>query len=117
MQLLEHVLLDESDSLECYEALDRADDDERLQLLALADHPDPQVRRAMVSLLPHAFAEPPQAVLEVAIQLTTDMATKVRDWACFVLAEQWREVDTPALRKALAARLDDLDRDTRCEPC
>jgi hypothetical protein len=39
----------------------------------------------------------------------------VRDWACFALGEQWREVDSSSIRDALAARLDDADVDTRCE--
>jgi hypothetical protein len=54
-------------------------------------------------------------MVAVAIGLTLDRDKGVRDYACFALAQQWREVDTPALRNALAARLDDLDRDTRSE--
>ncbi|GAA3672156.1 hypothetical protein GCM10022237_34780 [Nocardioides ginsengisoli] len=47
--------------------------------------------------------------------LTVDADPRVRDAACFALGEQWREIDTPELREALAARLDDIDRDTRSE--
>jgi hypothetical protein len=36
----------------------------------------------------------------------------VRDYACLALGTQWREVDSPELRSALADRLDDPDRDT-----
>lgn len=54
-------------------------------------------------------------MIQVAIRLTGDVDKKTRDWACFALAEQWREIDTPELREALVARLDDIDHDTRLE--
>ncbi|MFJ9313567.1 hypothetical protein ACIRN4_05185 [Pimelobacter simplex] len=39
----------------------------------------------------------------------------MRGYPCFVLGQQWQEVDTSELREALAARLDDIDRDARSE--
>ncbi|MBD5785487.1 HEAT repeat domain-containing protein [Cellulosimicrobium terreum] len=58
---------------------------------------------------------PTSEMVDAAVRLTTDPVTRVRDYACFVLGSQFREVDTPGLRDALAARLDDADRATRCE--
>lgn len=54
-------------------------------------------------------------MVAVAIGLTLDTDRVVRDHACLALAVQWREVDTPERRDALAARLDDIDRDARSE--
>jgi hypothetical protein len=39
----------------------------------------------------------------------------VRDWACMGLGDQLRDLDSPELRAALVARLDDIDLDTRCQ--
>ncbi len=69
---------------------------------------------ATLPLLTHGD-EPTEEMVAVAIDLSLDSDKDVRDYACFALAAQWREVDTPALRDALAARLDDIDRDTRSE--
>jgi HEAT repeat protein len=57
--------------------------------------------------------EDPLAV-EVLIGLTRDPEPRNRDWACFALGTQI-EMDTPALRDALAGRLADEDDDARCE--
>ena len=85
------------------------------RLLELTQHRDPRVREALVSTLPFLDDPPLPEFVDAATRLTEDPDIKVRDHACFVLAQQWREIDTPALHEALAARLDDLDRDTRCE--
>lgn len=53
--------------------------------------------------------------MAVAIALSDDPDARVRDYACIALGTQWREVDTPELRAALTVRLDDIDRETRCE--
>lgn len=73
-----------------------------------------RVLAVTLPLLTHGD-EPTSEMVAVTIGLTLDTDNRVRDFACFSLAEQWREVDTPALREALAARLDDVDRDTRSE--
>ncbi len=52
--------------------------------------------------------------LEALVRLTTDGVAVVRDWATFGLGSQ-TDVDTPQARVALAARLDDLDANTRDE--
>lgn len=114
-RLLSHVLAADVDSDDFYSSVDDFDGDDMPSLLALADHQDPEVRRAFVSTLPLVAPHPDENLLTVVIGLTVDPSSTVRDHACFVLAEQWRDIDTSALRNALANRLDDLHRDTRCE--
>jgi HEAT repeat protein len=92
-------------------------------MIPFARHPDPSVRRAVVgALLTHR--EP--AAIETLLELSRDADDGVRDWATFGLGTQLGPtdpenrtkesfVDTPALRDALAARLDDPHIDTRCE--
>ncbi|MCB7138225.1 HEAT repeat domain-containing protein [Cellulosimicrobium marinum] len=87
------------------------------RVIALLSHEDAEVRgRAVLELPILTHGEPPTTeMVAAAIALTTDPVKRVRDAACFVLGEQFREVDTPELRDALADRLDDVDRETRCE--
>ena len=61
-----------------------------------------------------AAARPPAAVVEAAIELTRDPDRDVRNWATFVLGLGF-ETDTPAVRDALAERIDDDDPATRAE--
>lgn len=51
--------------------------------------------------------------IQTLIELTRDANEGIRDWATFDLCNM--EVDTPALREALVARLDDSDAQTRFE--
>lgn len=113
----ELLLAGQADTAAFSAAVDAADASDLAAVLALADHPDPELRRVVTLTLPlltHGEA-PTEEMVAVTIDLTLDADRRVRDYACFALAEHWREVDTPALRDALAARLDDLDRDTRSE--
>jgi HEAT repeat protein len=74
-------------------------------------HSDDEVRFGVVFAL-KAYEDPEaEAVL---IDLTRDADSDVRDWATFALGTL-REMDTPAIRDALADRLADIDIDTRCE--
>ncbi len=117
MGVAELLLAGKAGTAEFDAAVESADASDIAAFLALADHPDEDVRRVVARTLPfltHGH-EPTAEMVAVAIGLTLDTDKDVRDWACFALAEQWREVHTPALREALAARLDDLDRDTRAE--
>lgn len=85
-------------------------------VLCLADHPSADVRLAVAQSLPHLTEdEPGTDLVATAIALSTDAVPRVRDWACFALGQQWREVDAPSLREALVARLDDPDVETRDE--
>jgi len=117
MRVAELLLAGQADTVEFNDAVDAADASDLAAVLALADHPDYEVRRVVAATLPlltHGCG-PTEQMVAVAIDLTLDRDIVVRDWACFALAQQWREVDTPALCDALAARLDDIDRDTRSE--
>lgn len=77
----------------------------------LRGHPDPEVRHGVASGL---LGLDDDLAVETLIQLSQDEAAHVRDWATFGLARQI-ERDTPDVRDALLARLDDPDEDTRAE--
>lgn len=80
-------------------------------LLALASHPEAQVRDGVVfGLMPHQTPECAAAM----IRLSADDDRAVRDWATFVLGSQFT-IDTPELRAALHARVDDTDAEVRGE--
>jgi HEAT repeat protein len=78
-------------------------------------HPDADVRFGVIHALGGMGGEhPAPAVAEAAIELTRDPDRDVRNWATFVLGLGF-EVDTPAVRDALAARIGDADAATRAE--
>lgn len=99
------------------EAVDSVDALDIAAVLALSGHSDARVRRDVAATVPMLCGggRPTEAMVEVAIRLASDEDMRVRDWACLALGTQWIDVDTTAVREALAARLDDIDRDTRCE--
>lgn len=76
----------------------------------LAAHTDPAVRHSLAYAL--GFREEPLAI-EMLIALTRDDEANVRDWATFGLGQG--DADSPAIREALAERLDDDDDDVRAE--
>ncbi|WP_251153392.1 HEAT repeat domain-containing protein [Cellulosimicrobium sp. Marseille-Q4280] len=117
MDVVAALVSGEYDGEELATAVEAAGPEVVVGMLALASHEDPDVRVRAVATLPilcHGDPPTPEMVA-VAVRLTTDPATTVRDWATFVLAQQFREVGTPELRDALAARFDDVDRETRQE--
>jgi len=80
-------------------------------LLPIKSHPDPTVRFGVVlGLSPHST---PSAI-EGLIQLSMDPDDDVRDWATFGLGSM-TDVDTPAVRQALVARLEDGNDEIRGE--
>ncbi|GAA2510414.1 ankyrin repeat domain-containing protein [Streptomyces gobitricini] len=83
------------------------------EILRHAADVDPGVRRgvavALTGLVPAGHREG----VEVLIGLSRDAVPWVRDWATLALAEV--PDDSPALREALAARLDDPDPGTAAE--
>ncbi len=85
--------------------------DELDDLVALASHPDPDVRRGVVLALNRTHVP---LALETLVRLSADEDDDVRDWATFGLGSQ-TDADTPALRDALVARLDDWSFDVRGE--
>jgi methionyl-tRNA formyltransferase len=80
-------------------------------LLRLAGHADPHVREGAATAL---AGRSDQAALDALIGLSRDDSTPVRDWATFALGTLAPQ-DTPELRDALAARVDDPDPQTRLE--
>jgi HEAT repeat protein len=75
------------------------------------DHPDPDVRHAVVLAL--TGHNDPFAV-EMLIGLARDSDAYVRDWATFALGMQI-DLDTPVIRQVLVDRLTDSDEDARGE--
>jgi len=92
--------------------------DERACVATLthATHPDPDVRLEVARAAPGGLdSDNAQAVVAGAlIRLSEDEVAEIRDWATFGLGSIL-DLDTPEIRSALGARLDDTDFDTRCE--
>lgn len=80
-------------------------------LLSLIYHPDAGIRYGVVAGL--SQHDNPDAIAGL-IQLSSDPDDATRDWATFGLGTQ-TDVDTPALREALVARLADSDPEIRGE--
>ena len=78
-------------------------------VLRHAAHRDDRVRRAVAFTLPSITdqSNPAPEVAEALMVLSADTDGGVRDWATFGLAELL-ETDSPEVRAALTARLDDL---------
>jgi HEAT repeat protein len=89
----------------------------RAHLLALASHPAAQVRQAVAWALPSCAQHDPEGntvdpeALVALMALMEDEDDYVRDWATFGVGQQFSD-DTPEVRHALAARLNDGDEDT-----
>ena len=80
-------------------------------LLKLMDHPKPEIRHAVTIGL--NCQEDPAAIAGL-IRLAADNDKDVRNWATFGLGSQI-ETDSPEIRQALLARLDDDDHEIRGE--
>ena len=80
-------------------------------IFPLAKHPEPEIRHAVAYALLTRYEPLANRML---IELSTDLETKVRDWATFGLGDETRD-DLPEIREALAARLGDKDFETRSE--
>ena len=80
-------------------------------LLRLRRHPDARVREGAADAL---AGRDDERVFEALVELTRDPEPGIRDWATFALGTLSPQ-DTPTLRDALAARLDDSDDSTRIE--
>ena len=80
-------------------------------LLRLRRHPDARVREGAADAL---SGRDDERVFDALVELTSDPEPSIRDWATFALGTLSPQ-DTPVLRDALAARLEDSDDDTRIE--
>jgi methionyl-tRNA formyltransferase len=80
-------------------------------LLSLADHEEAPVRDGVARGL--AGRSDPQAIAAL-VELSADEDPEIRDWATFSLGTL-AQADTPDLREALAARLEDEDEEVRVE--
>ena len=112
--LLDRVIYDEDSDVLAYAsyALDDYNDPRISPSLArLKDHPDAEVRYAVVDGL---LAREDKVAIETLIELSADQDTDVRNWATFGLAQQI-DVDTPEIREALFQRIDDEDNSVRAE--
>ncbi len=80
-------------------------------LLHFATDPEPSIREVVAQCLPSVLTEQPsEKVVAALITLTADTNPHVRDWATFAIGQQ-TELDSPAIREALRARLDDYEDD------
>lgn len=71
-------------------------------------HPSSHLRWALTQALAALSKYDEVLAIETLIELSADVKAGVRDWATFALGTQI-ETDTPAIREALAQRLDDSD--------
>jgi HEAT repeat protein len=97
-----------------------ADERGRDALLRLHDHSSSGVRLAVAGALPNCTRDGDEdtiddlEVVEALIELSRDPHDEVRNWATFGLAREV-EIDTPAVREALADRLVDSYDEARAE--
>jgi HEAT repeat protein len=91
------------------------DDHDRWKpVYVLQDRGTPEVFEAARRLCGSGDPREDDLAIRALIELSTDEDSDVRDWSTFGLGSQV-DVDTPALREALANRLDDPDEDTSAE--
>ncbi len=81
-----------------------------LAMAPFATHLSAKVRFGVVQAL-----SVHEAGVDTLIQLSADSDDDVRNWATFALGTQLEEVDTPALREALLARVAEADLELRGE--
>jgi HEAT repeats len=117
VDVVDQVVRGDTHTAKFYDALTAASPSELVGIVGLHRHADPIVRRSVAAVLPFLVEvdDAPRDVADALIALTTDVDDRVRDYACFGLGQQCRELDSAAIRDALAARMDDSDVETRCE--
>lgn len=85
-------------------------------LIDLAQHPSEDIRWRVAWALPIPNVRDPEmdrATIDTLLRLIVDPEPLVRDWSTFSLS--MTEEDTPQIREALLARLNDSDFNTRSE--
>jgi HEAT repeats len=88
------------------------DDDAHDAILAHARHPESEVRHAVAFALPTCGLD--DSSLAALCDLSRDGDKDVRDWATFGLGEL-TDADSPAIRDALFAHVEDTDYETMVE--
>ncbi|MEV6649681.1 ankyrin repeat domain-containing protein [Streptomyces sp. NPDC051219] len=83
------------------------------EILRHAGHPDPEVRYRVALALGGLVPGDHEEAIGLLVTLSGDTDDRVRDWATMALAGV--DADTPTVREALAARLDDDDADAAAE--
>ena len=84
-------------------------------VLSHATHPNADVRLKVAHALPNVSGDPPaRPALDAIFALMQDEDPRVRDWATFGLGSLL-DLDTPEVREALLARVDDAGNDTAGE--
>jgi hypothetical protein len=81
--------------------------------LGLIEHPLPKVRYATTHMM--IAGKEDERTIAALITLSADTDALTRDWATFGLAQQMEDCDTPEMREAFVARLNDPDKETRTE--
>jgi HEAT repeat protein len=117
VDVVDQVVRGDTHTADFHEALSAASPSELVGIVGLHRHTDPIVRRSAAAVLPFLVEldNAPRGIVDALIALTTDVDERVRDFACFGLGQQCRELDSAVIRDALAARVDDSDVETRCE--
>jgi HEAT repeat protein len=114
VDLLLPMLADQDPSVVCsaaYALGHRGDDRAIGPLCQLVDYPDADVRHGVASAL-GGFED--DRAIQVLLRLTTDADESVRDWATFAIGSLI-ETDTPEIRSALLARMDEDNGEIRGE--
>ncbi len=81
--------------------------------LGLIEHSLPKVRYATACML--IAGKEDRRAIAALITLSADTDDLTRDWATFGLAQQMEDRDTPEMREAFIARLNDPDKETQAE--
>jgi HEAT repeat protein len=95
----------------CLYALGHINGGDLVKISEFKHHRSPEIRLAAVTAL---LRRDEFLARNALIFLSSDESAKVRDWATFGLGSM-SEIDSPEIRNALVARLDDPDEDTRGE--
>src|SRR5258708_13668371 len=85
-------------------------------ILHNVNHPSDNVRFAVAVALPRVAGDPASAeAIAALIVLSADPDSEIRDWATMGLGSQMPDTDSPTIRDALFARLEDHEHDTADE--
>ena len=85
-------------------------------VLQQSSHPDAGIRQDATFALSEVAGDPPdQRAVQALLRLMADPDGEVRDWATCIIGATFEDLDSPAIRDALAARIVDDAGDTAGE--